>query len=376
MNLGDVISADGHIDVNWMPADAFVGAVPADFKDRMPHMMESEEGPRWAVKGKPILGRNGLVGRKPGKGPNYDRMDAAGLYSDAADGKLRPTTPSLRLQDQERDGLKAEVLYGVLGLDRFLGDDVPALELAYRVFCDWVADFCAAAPGRFAAIAPITSHDPEQSAREVRYAAKLGIRGIEIRPGGAIKPFWHRMWEPLWTAAEETGLPLHFHSDIGRLNMMGTAEDKQEYQAVLAALTASIGKMGNAEHLGAMILSGVLERHPKLVLVMGECDLSWIPHFLWRMDYSVTEREHSTGLKLKPSEYWQRQCKATFQSDRLGMEMIGHLGVDNVMWGNDYPHPDGVWPISHEVIKEQTAHLPEADRRKVIHDTAAALYQL
>ena len=108
---------------------------------------------------------------------------------------------------------------------------------------------------------------------------------------------------------------------------------------------------------------------------MGECDLSWIPHFLHRMDYMVEQREKSAGLKMKPSDYWYRQCYATFQHDELGMELIHHLGPDNVMWGNDYPHPDGVWPESREILEQQTQGLNAEERRKVTHDNAARVYK-
>jgi predicted TIM-barrel fold metal-dependent hydrolase len=203
------------------------------------------------------------------------------------------------------------------------------------------------------------------------------LKGVEIKPSPSRQPFWHDSWEVLWQAAEETGLPVHFHSDIGRLQLAGSAEDRRAFgEKKLKGLVEALSKMSNAEHLGAMIVSGVLERHPGLTLVLGECDLSWIPHFLARMDFTFMEREYglAAGLPLKPSDYWYRQCKATFQKDQLGMELIGRLGADNVMWGNDYPHPDGVWPISQDVNAVQMGSLTDAERRKVLRDNAARLY--
>src|ERR1700694_5115334 len=81
----------------------------------------------------------------------------------------------------------------------------------------------------------------------------------------------------------------------------GAAEDREAKRMVNQALIGSIGKMANAEFLGRIVLSGVRERHPRITLVMVESDISWLPHYLDRMDYMVTEHEYHTGLPLLPS---------------------------------------------------------------------------
>lgn len=351
-----VISADGHIDVGYVPTDLFTKGAPATLKDRMPD-----------------LTRLSPVGRKRPSGPNYDRMAEMGYFDDIDAGKMRPGVPELRVEDQEKDGLVGEVVYGILGADRLFNGDSEALRWGFRAYAEWAAEFCNAKPGRFAAISPLTPRDPEGAAEDLRFAAGLGIKGVELKPSEAIKPFWDACWEPLWHAAEDTGTILHFHSDIGIL-LKAIPETEAEYARTRQALIGSMGKMANSQYLGTLILSGVLERHPGVRLVMGESDISWIPHFLNRMDYMVTEREHSTGLPMLPSEYWHRQCYATFQNDKLGMELIKHLGADNIMWGNDYPHPDGTWPISQQVIADTMSGLSESDRKKVTHDNVAKLY--
>jgi predicted TIM-barrel fold metal-dependent hydrolase len=77
---------------------------------------------------------------------------------------------------------------------------------------------------------------------------------------------------------------------------------------------------------------------------------------------------------MKPSEYWYRQMYATYQQDRTGIQLIKELGEDNIMWGSDFPHPDGVWPDSQTFIEEQLGHLPPTTRRKIVRDNAAKLY--
>src|SRR4029079_3004558 len=112
----------------------------------------------------------------------------------ASKGILRPGTPELRLKDMELDGVSQEVIYGILTMDRRVGDDYEALRVCYRVYSEWVSEFCAFAPGRFAAITPLSAANPEHAAEDLRYAASLGLRGVELKPSTAAFPFWDERW--------------------------------------------------------------------------------------------------------------------------------------------------------------------------------------
>lgn len=79
-------------------------------------------------------------------------------------------------------------------------------------------------------------------------------------------------------------------------------------------------------------------------------------------------------LTMKPSQYWRRQCAATYQSDPVGLRLLDLLGEENVMWGSDFPHPDGIWPDSQSFIERELGHLPAATRRKITCENAAKLY--
>jgi predicted TIM-barrel fold metal-dependent hydrolase len=370
MDTQQAISADSHVDLPWIPEDIFKEAAPTDLRDRVPTLIETPAGRQWTYPGRPWMG--GAQGKPTGKGKNFERMTAGGFY-DVDGRRFHPTDVELRLRDQDMDGLSGEVLYGILAVDGSLKDDPDVLTFVYTVYQDWVAHFVGQAPDRFAAIVPLPGN-PEEAVAHVRRAAKLGIKGVELKPRIAIKPFWHDIWEPLWFAVEETGLVLNFHSDISLIQPKGTPQDREARRMVNQALIGSIGKMANAEYLGTMILSGVLERHPRISLVMGETDISWLPHYIDRMDYMVTEREYHTGLPLLPSEYWFRQCKATFQNEKLAATVIPMIGVDNVMWANDYPHPDGTWPASQQVFRDHLSSLSETDLHQVLYANVASLY--
>ena len=87
------------------------------------------------------------------------------------------------------------------------------------------------------------------------------------------------------------------------------------------------------------------------------------------------DRSYDLTLTMKPSEYWQRNCRATYQSDPIGVRCLDLLGEDNIMWGSDFPHPDGVWPDSQEFIAREMAGVPDAIRNKVVYENAARLYR-
>ena len=108
--------------------------------------------------------------------------------------------------------------------------------------------------------------------------------------------------------------------------------------------------------------------------MLGEAGIGWIPYVLWRMDAEWEDQFKDLSLTMPPSGYWKRQCRATYQSDPVGIKLLDELGAGNVMWGSDFPHPDGIWPDSQEYIARELGHLPAATRRKIVCENAAKLY--
>src|SRR5438309_1039832 len=108
----------------------------------------------------------------------------------------------------------------------------------------------------------------------------------------------------------------------------------------------------------------------------GASGSGWIPYALDRMDFEWEDRFRDLGLTMKPSDYWRRQCKATFQFDRIGTKLIDDMGVETLMWASDYPHTDGVWPESSKYIEEQLGHLPSDVKGKITCENAGQFYGL
>src|SRR3989475_6093871 len=189
------ISADCHVDLCWLPPDLFSSSASLAMKDRMPYVTDGPKGPRWVTKKGANLGLvNGMgsAGREyvPGRIHRSDRMAATGLYDDGKRGIRRLTDPELRLKDQERDGVQAEVLYGILGATRRLNDAEAAVELA-EISNEWLAGFCDAHPDRYAGLACIPNAPVEAAVEEMRRVIKRGgVRGLEIANTHDIVPLW------------------------------------------------------------------------------------------------------------------------------------------------------------------------------------------
>lgn len=344
----------------------------------MPYVESTDQGEYWTTKNGARFGlRNGMgsAGRRyvPGEIHRSDRMAEQGLYRDGLNGIPRLIDPDLRVKDQDLDGVQAEVIYGVLGAAMRLNDDEASAELI-RIYNNWLADFCASKPARFAGIASIPSYSTEVAVKEVSAVAARGVlRGVEIACTHEMDPLFDPRWEPLWNVIAESGLPLHFHTigprvpyDYEKLTKLGRR------QAFAVHITSF--QMAMSKYIMEAIYGGVLEAHPRLKIVVGESGIGWLPYMLEHMDLEWEDQFADLTLTKRPSEYWHGQCYATYQSDRIGLRLIDVIGVENVMWGSDFPHPDGVWPDSQEFIEREFEGISAEIRRRVTCDNAANLY--
>ena len=387
----NLVSGDSHIDLSWLPGDLFVDNAPAHLKDEVPRVVDTEEGPRWVAEGTElgVAGGLGFAFTAPRRGLRYriDRMYDAGYY----EGGPHPSTPNLRLKDMEMDGVDAEVLYGMTNAGMRI-KDLDLLTTTYRIYNEWVVDFCNTEPGRWYALACIPITDPVTAAEELRRAAKLGLRGADLYTSFTW-PIYMRdgYWDPLWEAAEETGLPLSFHIGGGGIRVPQaptnrksgeayTEEEAEQNALAYRGTSLTLSQLAGAEWLLSIIMSGTCEKFPGFQFVLGECGAGWVPFVTERLDVQYTDNlidvKFDPPLSLKPSEYWYRQGATTFQDDPTVGYMAKFIGEDNLMWGSDYPHPDGVWPDSAKVIERTMGQLDEDVKRKIVCDNAVQRYRM
>jgi len=350
-------SCDDHLDLWNLPRDLWEGRLPARLRERGPHVVEQGGNAWWTCDGS-VLGPFGMQMMK-----DYSAIARAGIEDDG----VRAATAPLRLADMDRDGIHASVIYGpnLFGLP--IAD--PELHAAVLAgYNDWASDFNRHDPGRLSVLPVLPAHAPAAAIAELGRVARAGHRGV------IISPFEFRCsdreWEPFWDAAEETGLPVSFH--IGR----GTSQVRVAPRSWELAAFSAVGPMQLDEPLAMMIYSGVLERHPRLRLVLAESGIGWLPYFLMRMDLEWRNLRDKIDYApaIPPSELFRRQVFATFEEEALGAELIPLLGADSCMWASDYPHTDSTFPNSRQAIEDSLGTLSDSDVRKITATNCAELY--
>ena len=134
--------------------------------------------------------------------------------------------------------------------------------------------------------------------------------------------------------------------------------------------------------LADMIFNGVIERYPKLQVGSVEMELSWAPHFLDRLDYTYTQRGPGSARRYRlnqgvlPSDYFRTNVFLGFQEDALGVRDRHIIGVDTLQWGADYPHGEGTFPRSREILDHILQDCAEDEKAKIVGGNAARIYHL
>ena len=147
---------------------------------------------------------------------------------------------------------------------------------------------------------------------------------------------------------------------------------------LLKIALGSKSSQSDSKCIGLGNLAGVFERYPNVRVAFGESGIGWIPYALDRMDFEYEDRFRDL-MPMKPSEYWKRQCRATFQYDVIGPMLLNRndlMTEDTLMWGSDYPHVDSTWPCSLEVLDEIFQDVPDQERQRITRENVERLYGL
>src|ERR1700730_10643145 len=366
-----LISCDDHMDLGQLPADLWETRLPAALRNRAPHIEERDGQAVWICDGK-VWGSWG--GKPPANGgtwavkPIYNAFDRAQIYDQSA---RRPAVADLRLADMDRDGVEAQVIFGPIFQ---ISTDDPVLRVAcYQVYNDWLLDFCKAAPDRLIGVTMLPE-TPETALAELqRLIAKGDVRQVNLMIAQITPKLDDPAWEPLWSLLEDTGIILSWHITVFLPVPGSRAAGK-----AASVFENTKGFLNNfLEPFVDLFAWGILERHPKLKMVMAEAGTGWLPWLVQELDYRhwrLWEAQEfwadkgGAALETKPSELFKRQIYATFQEDYAAMALIPFFGEGHLLWASDYPHPDSVWPNSRAAIERQMQHLAPEMRRKLTHD--------
>jgi predicted TIM-barrel fold metal-dependent hydrolase len=373
----NVISADSHI---VEPPDLYESRIEPKFRSRAPRMERhrtrtGQEYDAWYLEGM----RVGTVGSVIQAGRRFEdpgSIDFLGVWEDV---RKAAYEPHAMLGELELDGVWGACLQPSQGLFWYRLPDSELLSALCRAYNAWIADFCRAAPGRFKGIGMLNVDDVDDACQELERCAEQGLVAafIPVHPL-ADRPYRHASYDRLWWTAQDLAIPLLLHVATMRGGIPGS-----EFTTDINQLTAA--GLANSDYwvrysLTAMIFAGVFDRYPRLKVGSVEHETAWVPHWLRQMDFTYQERPALSRAwrsrhAMLPSEYWQRNMFVEFMEDDCGIRMRDVIGVDNMLWGNDFPHAESTWPKSREFLDRIFAGTPDEDRRKITADNAAKLFR-
>jgi predicted TIM-barrel fold metal-dependent hydrolase len=367
-----IVSSDNHV---FEPPDLWTRRVEPKFRDRAPQLVREADGDWWYCDNHRVIGLS--AGIQTGQRfEGNENLTRTGLFENVRRGGY---IPEEHLKDMDEDGVDVSIVYPTVGLLLYSVPDSAFLTDICRTYNDWLAEFCQAFPKRLKGIAMINVDEVQPGVKELERCAHLGLAGgmITVYPPEG-RGYDGSEYEPLWAAAQDLDMPLGLHIATNR---PGPGQDF----AGEARNRVRSSFLCNADHwvrmsVADMIFSGVFERYPRLQIGAVEHELSWVPHFLDRLDYTYTQRVQQDRYRFKenmlPSDYFHRNVFLGFQEDALGIQQRGLIGVDQLLWGSDYPHVESTFPRSRQIIEEILAECTEEEKAKIAGGNAARIYHL
>ena len=345
--------------------------------------------------------------------------------------EVDPSTydPLARARALDEFGIATQVLYPnivAFQLQAILGVNDRDFSLAcVSAYNDYVVEFARAAPNRFVPIMALPFWDLDASLAELSRCAELGHKGIVFanRPEVLGAPLLADPdWDPLWARAQDAGLSINFHvgfgagfdtkplmkdgaSSVARTPAAGLSspaveelpagrmskqmldlgeEGMRNYRLDLLRV-ANRAQNSNSMAILEVITSGICHRFPSLNFVSVESGWGYVPFVVLGADHSwvVCGAAASLPDRLLPSEYFRRQCYATFWWESETVTRTVDLFPDNVMFETDFPHVVALMPgaggtgkSAKETIESNLSGLPKELLEKILSSNARRVYHL
>jgi len=299
-----------------------------------------------------------------------------------------------RLADMDADGVAAELMWHFsqngenlpwvgIGLGNVYSHQLELGAVAYEIYNRWLADFCAADPERLLGLVYIPSWDIDASVKTLRWARDRGLRCVNFPAPGrpSVKEYNHWDWDPFWSACTELGFALSTHSSGGpHFDFFGGPGGMQ-------IVAYEGGSFMSRRAAWILTFGQVFERHPELKLVITEQVEGWYVPTMQELDSFYLSFMMDSDLKRLPSEYIRQNVflGASFISPWQAQDAVEHGYVDNVLWGRDYPHVEGVFqatrapgeePMTKLALRHVFSRIPAADALKVLGANALRVFGL
>ena len=382
-------------DTHWCePADLWTSRAPAKFKDRVPHQERVEgKGIHWFIEGDQDFGYGllSVVDKQGGKHKGFSLNSFDDIHPGGYDVKAR-------LKYMDETGIWAHIIYpnsAGFSATRFMGafKDKELQRLCIQLYNDAIADLQRESGGRLLpqALLPITSMD--DCVQEMRRCIEdLKLTGFAISDNLTtlgVPEYADPFWEPFFEYANSTGIPLDFHIGGSVIDTMipvwnlykreKPVDETFDVSGEVLALASSYAGMGNAPIIGNFLYSGMYDKYPNLKMVSVESGIGWIPWYLESLEYQYDEmiQPHMRRMQRRPREYWNDHWSALFWFETSApRKLIAEVGVKNVLFETDYPHPTCLYPGVPAVVEGLVADWDEYTARRVLQDNAAKLYKI
>jgi len=346
-------------------ADSHVRLTHEAIKDRLPSKLHADYDDAVAAVGGGVATRAGMNTMPKG----FEGVRHAIGRPGNSDGHER-------LKDMDTDGVDVEVLYCEFSAFRYLYLIKNGWREATRAFNDSLVEFASVDPTRLVASYQIPIHDVGIAVDEVQRVAALGGKSLQL-PVYPIElgapDYYDPVYDPLWAAIQETGLPACFHIGLAPIPYYG-ANEPQFMQGTMQPMSG----MFTSVQYGNFILSGIFERFPRLKTVWVEPGVGWIPWWIFHLDEMALRRNYPfDAITEAPSFYYRRNMFITFIHEPFAVHNLRYeIGVENMMWSTDYPHPACTWPDSRQLVDEEFAGIPADERQLIVCGNAERVWAL
>jgi predicted TIM-barrel fold metal-dependent hydrolase len=277
----------------------------------------------------------------------------------------------------DEDGVEASSSYCEVSAFRYLYMLEHGAAEATRAFNTALADFASADPNRLIVSYQVPIHDVDQAVDEVRWAAETGCKSLQLPvfPAELGAPdYWDSRYDPLWATIQEVDLPICCHIGMNTRLEDLARRDPTPQKGIFVPMVP----LSAAEALGMWILGGVFERFPRLKLVFVEPGLGWVSWWLHVVD-DMAERQgyEFPAITRRPSEYYRQNVYLTFIDEPDAIKHAhDRLGIENILWSSDYPHPVSSWPRSQDIVDDMFRDVSDRDRELVLSGNAERVWNL
>jgi len=365
-----VISVDDHV---VEPPHLFSTHLPARLRERGPRIVEAKNGAQvWEFEGEIYsqVGMNAVAGR---------RQDTVKLEPFRFD-QMRPGCYDVhaRVRDMDLGGIWAMLNFpsqitGFCGRVFAHAKDAEVGQAAVRAWNDWLfEEWYTAYPQRIIPCGIVYLADPQVAAAEIRRNAERGFTSVTLpeRPHAIGLPsLWERdHWDPIIEACVATDTVISLH--VGSSGVHQAPPGGPNLQ-VGATLFGASSLAACAEWLW----SAYPVRHPELKIAMSEGGIGWVPMLLDRLDNIIDRSGYGLGWDERPADLLRRNFWFCTLDDPSTIALRHVIGVGHIMVETDYPHGDGTWPHTQDVIERYWGDIPRAELRAMCSLNAAALYR-